>query len=351
MKLKINRQEIIFYGLQVAAWLVFLMVPAISAFITTHSWTDSLRAFDYNARIHWISAAIYFVNSLILIPFGYYRNRQWLFWGGNALILAYQVYIFFFLFDSEAFTRHLPDEHYRQYALSSYYASSFVAIFMSALLAGIALLAHHVYRSQAIKRQLKEEKQKRTEAELEWLKNQINPHFLFNTLNNISSLTQIDPDAAQDAIAQLSDLLRYAMYETRHETVPLQGEVEFMKNYVELMKLRCNNKATVNCHLSSVNSQLNIAPLLFISLIENAFKHGVSRNRDSYIDITLTADEHQLTFNSENTNFPKNDTDRSGSGIGLDNTRRRLDLIYQNRYTWEQTLEDNIYKVTITIEL
>ena len=68
MKLKINRQEIIFYGLQVAAWLVFLMVPAISAFITTHSWTDSLRAFDYNARIHWISAAIYFVNSLILIP-------------------------------------------------------------------------------------------------------------------------------------------------------------------------------------------------------------------------------------------------------------------------------------------
>ena len=253
MKLKINRQEIIFYGLQVAAWLVFLMVPAISAFITTHSWTDSLRAFDYNARIHWISAAIYFVNSLILIPFGYYRNRQWLFWGGNALILVYQVYIFFFLFDSEAFTRHLPDEHYRQYALSSYYASSFVAIFMSALLAGIALLAHHVYRSQAIKRQLKEEKQKRTEAELEWLKNQLNPHFLFNTLNNISSLIQINADKAQDAIAQLSDLLRYAMYETRHETVPLQGEVEFMKNYVELMKLRCNNKATVNCHLSTLN--------------------------------------------------------------------------------------------------
>ena len=91
--------------------------------------------------------------------------------------------------------------------------------------------------------------------------------------------------------------------------------------------------------------------MLFISLIENAFKHGVSSNRDSRIDITLTNDEHQLTFVCENTNFPKNDTDRSGSGIGLENTRRRLDLIYKDRYTWEQTLEDNIYKVKITIQL
>ena len=351
MKLKINRQEITFYGLQVAAWLVFLMVPAISAFITTHSWSSSLQAFNINARIHGISAAIYFLNSFLLIPFGYYRNRRWLFWLGNALILAYQVFIFFFLFDQETFLSRVPDAHYRQYALSSYYASSLVAVFMSALLAGIALLAHHVYRSQSIKRQLKEEQQKRTEAELAWLKNQINPHFLFNTLNNISSLTQIDPDAAQDAIAQLSDLLRYAMYETNKKTVPISGEVEFMRNYIALMKLRCSEKTVVNCQLSIANSPLTIAPLLFISLIENAFKHGVSSNRDSRIDIALTADEHQLTFTCENTNFPKSDTDRSGSGIGLENTRRRLDLIYQNRYTWEQTLEDNIYKVKITIEL
>jgi LytS/YehU family sensor histidine kinase len=335
----------------VAAWLVFLMVPAISAFITTHSWSSSLQAFNINARIHGISAAIYFLNSFLLIPFGYYRNRRWLFWLGNALILAYQVFIFFFLFDQETFLSRVPDAHYRQYALSSYYASSLVAVFMSALLAGIALLAHHVYRSQSIKRQLKEEQQKRTEAELEWLKNQLNPHFLFNTLNNISSLVQIDADKAQDAIAQLSDLLRYAMYETRRETVPLQGEVEFMRNYIALMKLRCSEKTVVNCQFSIANSPLTIAPLLFISLIENAFKHGVSSNRDSRIDITLTADEHQLTFTCENTSFPKSDTDRSGSGIGLENTRRRLDLIYQNRYTWEQTLEDNIYKVKITIEL
>ena len=351
MKVNITKRDITFYGLQVAAWLVFLMVPAISAFITTHSWSGAYRAFDVNWRIHWMSAAIYFVNAFILIPLGYYQNKRWLFWVGNILILGYQAYAWFYNFDTASFLSHIPDQRYGQYALSSYYASAFVSIFMSALLAGLALLVHHVYRTQSVKRQLKEEQQKRTEAELEWLKNQLNPHFLFNTLNNISSLVQIDADQAQDAIAQLSDLLRYAMYETRHEKVPLQGEMEFMRNYIELMKLRCNEKTTVNYQLSIVNYQLEIAPLLFISLIENAFKHGVSSGRDSRIDISLTTDDNLLTFVCENTNFPKTDADRSGSGIGIENTKRRMDLIYKDKYTWEQSLEDNIYHVQIKLRI
>ena len=313
MKVKITRQDIIFYGLQVAAWLAFLMVPAISAFIATQSWTGAMRAFDMNARIHWTSAAIYFINTLVLVPLGYYRNRRWMFWAGNALILVGLVYVWFYNFNPQAFMERIPNERYRQYALSNFYASAFVAILMSAFLAGVALL------------------QKRTEAELEWLKNQLNPHFLFNTLNNISSLVQIDADKAQDAIAQLSDLMRYAMYETRHETVPIQGEVDFMRNYIELMKLRCNDKTEVNCQLSTVNCQQDIAPLLFISLIENAFKHGVSSSRPSKIDIRMEQQDDNLVFTCDNTNFPKDDTDRSGSGIGLENTRRRL--IYHVRIT------------------
>ena len=253
MKVRITRQDITFYGLQIAAWLAFLMVPAISAFIATQSWTGAVRAFDMNARIHWTSAAIYFVNALILVPLGYYRNRRWMFWGGNALILIGLVYIFFYDFNPQMFIDRIPDERHRQFALANFYASSLVAILMSAFLAGIALLVHHVRRSTVIKRQLKEEQQKRTEAELEWLKNQLNPHFLFNTLNNISSLVQIDADKAQDAIAQLSDLMRYAMYETRREAVPIQGEVEFMRNYIELMKLRCSDKTEVNVQWSMVN--------------------------------------------------------------------------------------------------
>lgn len=349
MKVNITRQDITFYGLQVAGWLAFLMVPAISAFIATQSWSGAMRAFDVNARIHWTSAAIYFVNTLILVPWGYYRNRRWLFWLGNGLILATLVYVFFYNFNPRSFIEHIPDERHRQFALANFYASSLVAILMSAFLAGIALLVHHVRRSMVVKQQLKEEQQKRTEAELEWLKNQLNPHFLFNTLNNISSLVQIDADKAQDAIAQLSDLLRYAIYESRHETVPIQGEVEFMRNYISLMELRCNDKTEVNTHFSNFNNQLNIAPLLFISLIENAFKHGVSSSRPSKIGISLIQNDDQLVFTCDNTNYPKDDADRSGSGIGLENTRRRLELMYAGRYTWEQSLENDIYHVRISL--
>jgi two-component sensor histidine kinase len=350
MKVNITRQDITFYGLQVAAWLAFLMVPAISAFIATQSWTGAMRAFDMNARIHWSSAAIYFLNALVLVPWGYYRNRRWMFWGGNALILIGLVYIFFYDFNPKGFIEHIPDERHRQFALANFYASSLVAILMSAFLAGIALLVHHVRRTMVIKQQLKEEQQKRTEAELEWLKNQLNPHFLFNTLNNISSLVQIDADKAQDAIAQLSDLMRYAMYETRREMVPIQGEVEFMRNYIELMKLRCNDKTEVNVQCSMVNGQLEVAPLLFISLIENAFKHGVSSSRPSKIDIRLEQQDDSLVFTCDNTNFPKDDTDRSGSGIGLENTRRRLDLLYGGHYTWDQSVNGDIYHVRIALK-
>jgi sensor histidine kinase YesM len=123
-----------------------------------------------------------------------------------------------------------------------------------------------------------------------------------------------------------------------------------MRNYIELMKLRCNDKTTVDYQLSIVNYQLELAPLLFISLIENAFKHGVSSSRPSKIDIRMEQQDDQLVFTCDNTNFPKDDTDRSGSGIGLENTRRRLDLIYPGRYTWEQSLEGDIYHVRITIK-
>ena len=242
-----------------------------------------------------------------------------------------------------------------------FFSGVFMFLLLNCVVGGIAIGVRHFIRTRHIRQQLLDEKAKNTEAELAWLKNQINPHFLFNTLNNISSLTQIDPDAAQDAIAQLSDLLRYAMYETNKKTVPIQGEVDFMRNYISLMKLRCNDKTVVNCQLSTVcsssaglqgkNCQLEIAPLLFISLIENAFKHGVSSSRPSKIDISLTSSDDELVFTCDNTNYPKDDADRSGSGIGLENTRRRLELMYPGRYTWEQSLENDIYHVRITLKI
>ena len=227
----------------------------------------------------------------------------------------------------------------------------FIYFLLNCAMIAAALGIRHFIRVRRIRQQLKEEKTRHTEAELAWLKNQINPHFLFNTLNNISSLTQIDADAAQDAIAQLSDLLRYAMYETNKKMVPVEGEVSFMRNYIELMKLRCNEKTVVKVQWSVANGQQEIAPLLFVSLIENAFKHGVSSNRPSTIDIRLEEQPGQLVFTCDNTNYPMDDADRSGSGIGLENTRRRLELLYHDRFTWEQcVIPDNIYHVRIVLK-
>ncbi|MBO4753359.1 MAG: histidine kinase [Bacteroidales bacterium] len=199
--------------------------------------------------------------------------------------------------------------------------------------------------------ELQEEKQKSIEAELVWLKNQLNPHFLFNSLNNISSLTHIDPDQAQEAIAQLSDLLRYALYESQKPLVPLVGEVEFMQNYIAMMKLRCSDKTEVVEDFQIGTGHEQIAPLLFVSFIENAFKHGTSSNLNSRIGVSLQVRDGKIIFECRNTNLPKDQTDHSGSGIGLENTRRRLDLCYPNRYSWEQKVENDEYYIKIEILL
>ena len=159
-----------------------------------------------------------------------------------------------------------------------------------------------------------------------WLKNQLNPHFLFNTLNNISSLTQIDADEAQNSIGELSDLLRYALYENATKRGPLSGEIDFMKNYISLMALRCDKNVKITTHFDTSNTALTIAPMLFLSPIENAFKHGVSNGKPSFIDISLTEDKGLVLFSCQNSNYPKGNCDRSGSGIGTENYAQTLGI-------------------------
>ncbi len=347
--MKIQKKDIWLFVAQVAVWTVILFSLPLATFLSTQNLKATQTSFYVIWGLFQSPLVVYFINFYLLGPYLFFKRRHWWFVLINLVMILGLNYQFFLVYLNRDSIPNMPAMDTNMWV--GFFGGFLMFLVLNCMIAAIAIGIRHFIRTRQIRQQLKEEKAKNTEAELAWLKNQINPHFLFNTLNNISSLVQIDADKAQDAIAQLSDLLRYAMYETNKNTVPLQGEIEFMRNYVELMKLRCSEKTVVNCQLSIVNSPLTIAPLLFISLIENAFKHGISSNRDSRIDITLTADGQQLIFDCENTNFPKNDTDRSGSGIGLENTRRRLDLIYKDRYTWEQTLEDNIYKVKITIQL
>jgi LytS/YehU family sensor histidine kinase len=198
----------------------------------------------------------------------------------------------------------------------------------------------------------KEMQQAMIEAELKNLKNQINPHFLLNTLNNIYALAQLNSPKVKPAIMDLSRLLQYVLYENNKMYVPLKEEVNFIGNYIDLMRLRlpANTNLSVKFDIRE-NSGVMIAPLIFISLIENAFKHGVSSDEYSFIDISLTEKEDgKIEFLCRNSHFPKDESDKSGSGIGLQQVKKRLELIYPYRYMWHKEIENNIYSTVLIIE-
>lgn len=348
---RISKKDLWLFLAQVVVWGIVILALPLATLLSTHDLASSKPSFFMAWGLFHGPLIVYFANFYIFGPYLFFRRKFWWFALCNILLLVAINNQFFFGY--AMIKERVPDTIPgipQDAAWTAFLMSILITLLMNIAIGAIAIGIRHFIRTNQIRQQLRDEKAKNTEAELAWLKNQINPHFLFNTLNNISSLTQIDPDAAQDAIAQLSDLLRYAMYETNKKTVPITGEVEFMRNYISLMKLRCNEKTEVVTSFD-VQQDLEIAPLLFISLIENAFKHGVSSSRLSKIDIRLLQEGNQLIFNCDNTNYPKDDADRSGSGIGLENTRRRLDLMYAGHYQWEQSLHDDIYHVKITLKI
>lgn len=185
----------------------------------------------------------------------------------------------------------------------------------------------------------------RQEAELVALKSNISPHFLLNTLNNIYALAAIDPVRTQKAVVQLSRLLRHTLYDNKQEFVPLVSEGHFILDYVSLMRLRMPHTVEVETKIQiDESSQTQIAPLIFISLVENAFKHGVYATRKSTIRIMLHEDSENIVCVTENTNSPKTSSDRSGHGIGLKLVQQRLDSLYRGRYNWEKGVNtEDIY--------
>ena len=332
---KIQAKDIWLFVVQVLLLWLIVLSPGLINYFTTHDPALSWGALVVSA--YWLMpmVIVYLVNFYVLVPLFYFRRRLWWFICLNILLVLACNYRFL---TTDILT--MPD-----YYQTGYSSFMMISLLINVMAIAFALSIRYMMRQQ-------ERKQKEVEAELAWLKNQINPHFLFNTLNNISSLAQIDGEETQEAIMQLSDLLRYAMYETNKPKVRLDGEVEFMRNYIGLMKLRCNEMTEVNAQFIMHNAQLEVVPLLFISLIENAFKHGMNSNAPATIDIRLEQRDDTLIFSCDNTNNPKPTKDRSGSGIGLKNTRRRLDLLYPGRYTWEQTITpENIYHVKISIRL
>lgn len=192
-------------------------------------------------------------------------------------------------------------------------------------------------------------KNEKTKNELLHLQSQVNPHFFFNTLNNLYGLIEKDSKKAQDLVLKLSDMMRYSIYDGQKDLVPLTDELQYLQNYIELHKARYYKKTEVSFSQHVQNSDLNIMPLLFIILVENAFKHGVENLRENaYVHINIIAGEQEVNFAVEN-NFDLEES-KEENGIGLKNLERRLELVYPNRHTFTHTVQNDVYKVQLTLK-
>ncbi|OEK05358.1 sensor histidine kinase [Roseivirga misakiensis] len=200
-------------------------------------------------------------------------------------------------------------------------------------------------------RRLRELESQNLKAELDMLKGQINPHFLFNALNSVHVLIRTNPELASNTLEKFSDLLSHQLYEVEKDKITLEQEVQNLDNFIQLQKLRHQDHVQVNWDYSGVLSDKPIAPMLFLNFVENAFKHGESDlEAPVQIDISIEVNESTLTFNCVNSAKKKAD-DKEKSGLGIDNIKRRLNLVYPNRHTLEIDFKDNLYRVQLALNL
>ena len=198
-------------------------------------------------------------------------------------------------------------------------------------------------------REFRRLKNDKTAAELALLKSKIDPHFFFNTLNNLYSLAIKKSDEAPQVILKLSEIMRYTIYDAESETVPLKDEINYLEQYVEIQKIRYKKSVLISFKKLIENENTKLAPLLFIMLLENAFKHGVESLTDNaYIDILLEEKNKDIRFMITN-NFEVKETNTRG--IGIKNLKKRLELIYPKRHSLSINSKPNIYMVELKITL
>ena len=220
------------------------------------------------------------------------------------------------------------------------------------LILGLSVAFRMTFRLFEVDNERKELAKAKSDAELQNLKNQINPHFLLNTLNNIYALIEFDPPKAQKAVVSLSKLLRHLLYDNNQAYVPLKQEINFMHNYIDLMRIRLSDNVKLTAEFSNTEKgNTLIPPLIFLSLIENAFKHGISGDKPSFIDVSLEEQpDGKVKFKCKNSYFPKTESDKSGSGIGLDLVKRRLELLKLGSYKWETKIENDTYSTQLILD-
>ncbi|WP_178377257.1 sensor histidine kinase [Chryseolinea serpens] len=188
--------------------------------------------------------------------------------------------------------------------------------------------------------------------ELAFLKAQINPHFLFNALNNVYSLALVRSEKTADTVLRLSDLMRYTLYESNASKVPLEKEIRFFRNYVELERIRHSSRVTISFEVEGELDDLVIAPLIIFPFLENAFKHGINSSiASSWVRIDVKVADGKLRVEIKNTRFPNAHAPRTVGGIGIPNTKKRLNLLYPDKHSIHIVGEEDVFLVTLEIGL
>lgn len=226
-----------------------------------------------------------------------------------------------------------------------------VAFFGGLLLMGMNLGVKLYFMSQRDRERQKIIDQRNLEQQMEYLKYQVNPHFFMNTLNNIHALVDIDPERAKTTIVELSKMMRHILYEGSKKLIPLTREVEFLNLYVQLMRLRYTRKVHINVDVPPQLPELKLPPLMLIIFVENAFKHGISYREESFIDIKLRVEDKRLLFSCCNSKPTQVQRTNEKGGMGLQNVRQRLELLYDDDYTLDINDGEKTYEVKLDIPM
>lgn len=319
------------WAFHVVFWLVMYFDEILSFVGITEPFED--------IRIPFLSilidmAMVYF-NLYILIPWLFLKNQTTLYFIFTAIIVMCNAILMASI-----------------YCDPQLYDCDFTTTLISSTTATVALLGtavgFKIFKSYIQNQEkVNELKNQNLETELEVLKDQINPHFLFNALNGIHVQSRKRPEEVPESILLLSDLLRYQLYDCAQEKVMLKNEIDYLHNYLELEKTR-RNDAKIDFHIDGHPNGHRVAPFLFIPFVENAIKHGSSMNNDDFINIYLKIEENKIHFLVENSK-PENPIQHIGGGIGLPNVKRRLELLYPDAHELNITDEKEKYKIQLTL--
>ena len=344
---KIDRKTILSLISHILVISIVFILPEV---IFSNSFTDPDHPAPSGIYIHTVVYIIvFYYNYFFLIDRLLFRKRMLLY------IVSVLIFVILLVSGAEFLSSLTRPESHGHMHMHRQVPGNFVMAFrnfaISLLSVGLSLALKFSMRWTKIERMNEKIMSEQKDMELANLKKQLNPHFLFNTLNNIYALIQIDSKRAQNAVHQLSKMLRYALYEDSQE-VELAKDLDFVRNFIELMKLRLSANHQLSVYIPrQVSSDLKIAPLLFISLIENAFKYGMASSKPSVIKISITVTGDTVRCHTENSFFPEKVADKSSSGIGLSNLKRRLDLVYSNHYNLEYGISGNMFISDLSINL